>query len=748
MKKLLLCGALAAGCCLISPAQSKINNVGRVQLTQFIEQRAELAKTSPARAAAYDPKATVYATVKPGVSASDLEAAGFNVLCTSDNIFIVSLPYSQVENLAALDMVKYVDFGYQARPLMDVARSVSGVDACHAGSADDGLSQSYKGEGVYVGLYDTGLDPNHINFTDQNNQTRVKGIYLGRSGAVTSYLTDDEIASFSSDDRTETHGTHVLGIITGRDNISGEYGNKSGSQTTTATGNIPFYGVAPEADILVGCGDFDDASINAGVSALVDRAITENRAIVVNLSLGHNRGAHDARETFNRFLDGKAQNAIICVSAGNEGGEQLSVEKTCRGNGSGSKLNTFIVPTSGSTSSTYYSAEFWSDTEQSFTCSLVLYNTATKEIVAEKVLTGDSGSLTWKASDDSTFGASYTSSSQVRVSWGVDSSTGRYNVYMSNQMASSGNAPVLFGVNIVGNSGQTINGYCDAYSGYSDSEVKFSQEGVSGYTTGSDKGSINGMACGYYTISVGAWVSRTSMPTLGNSSTTYTSSGNVGQIANFSSYGSAYGATGQRQLPIVCAPGAQIISSVSRYWVSNSNMAKSDLNAYASANNRDNHWYYMQGTSMSCPFVTGSIALWMQACPGMRATEAQQIISETSTTDSNTASEPKRWGAGKINVLAGLKKAIEMNASVKSVLADNADENLMVIANGSKQYEVSCAGVQNLSATLYNLQGVAVANAASNDDTINLDASALQEGIYVLTVNAAGQKLSRKLVVK
>jgi subtilisin family serine protease len=744
MKKLLLCGVLAAGCCLVSPAQSKINNVGRVQLNIFAEQRAELAKTSPARAAAYDPSVTVIATVKPGVSAADLEDAGFTVLSSADDMHIVKLPYSKVEALAASDDVKYVDFGYKVRPMMDVARQVSSVDACHAGSADEGLTQSYKGEGVYVGLYDTGVDPNHINFTDSNNQTRVKGIYVGRSGDVTSYLTDDEIASFSSDDRSETHGTHVLGIITGREDVDGQYGSKNGTQTTTANGNIPFYGVAPAADILVGCGDFDTSSINAGVGALVDRAASENRPIAVNLSLGSNNGPHDARETNCKFLDSKAKDAIICVSAGNEGGEQLSVEKTFRGSGSGSKLNTFIVPTTGSTAYSYYTAEFWSDTEQSFDCTLVLYNTGTKQTVTQKALSGTSGSFTWKATDDSNFSSAFTSDSQVRVSWGVDNATGRYNVYILGQMTSSGQVPVLFGVNIVGNNGQTLNGYCETYAG---TDVKFSQEGVSGYTTGTDKGSINGMACGYNTISVGAWVSRTSMPTLGNSSATYNSSGNVGQIASFSSYGSAYGATGQRQLPTVCAPGAQIISSVSRYWVSANNYDKTAMNAYAYANGRDNHWYYMQGTSMSCPFVTGTMALWLQACPGMRGTEAQQIIAQTSDNDTNTASEPKRWGAGKLNVLKGLKAAIEMNASVKSVLADEADQNLM-IANNGKQYEVSCAGVKNLSCTLHNLQGATVLAAQSADDTVNFDATNLQSGIYVLTVNAAGQKLSRKVVIK
>jgi hypothetical protein len=741
MKKLLLCGVLAAGCCLTSPAQSKINNVGRVELSQFKLQKEELAKSSPARAAAYNPSVSVFVVVKPGVTAADLEDAGYNVLNSADDIHIVNLPMSQVEELAALDIVKYLDFGYKAKAKMDVARAASGVDDCHTGN---GLDKSYKGSGVYVGLYDTGLDPSHIAFTDSNNKTRVKGIYLGRSGSISSYTTDDQIASFTSDARTESHGTHVLGIITGRDDIEGEFGVKKGTTTSNTTGTIPYYGVAPDADILVGCGDFDTSSINAGVGAIVDRAESENRPVVINLSLGHNRGAHDSRESSNAFLDQKSKNAIICVSSGNEGGGQLSVQKTFRGSGAGARLNTFVVPTSSATDASYYTAEFWSDTDYKFDCTLVLYNTSSKEIVASLPLTGDRGSKTWKTTDNDYFASAYAEGSQVSVSWGVDNATGRYNVYMANQMTATGNVPILFGINISGEAGNTVNGYCDAISG---AEVKFSQEGVSGYVTGNDVGSINGMACGEKVIAVGAWVSRTSMPTLGNSSTTYTSSGSVGTIASFSSYGAAYGPSGKRQLPLVCAPGSQIISSVSHYWVENQSMAKTSLNAYSNGNNRDNQYYYMQGTSMSCPFVTGSIALWLEACPSLRVAEVQQILAETSTTDSNTTPSDK-WGAGKINVLAGLKKAIDMNASVKSILADNADENLIVVSNGSKQYEVSCVGVNNLSCTLYNLQGAAVATAASNGDTINLDASAVQDGIYVLSVNAAGQKLARKLVVK
>lgn len=743
MKKILLCGALAAGCCMVSTAQSKINNVGRLQLEKFTEQRAELAKQSAVRAAAYAPQVTVIVTLQAGATISDLEDAGYNVIDSAADMAIVSLGMDNVEALAADPNVKYVDFGHQAAPLMDMAREASFVTPVHNG--EEGLSRAYKGKDVYVGLYDTGLDPGHINFTDHNGNTRVKSVYLVKNGSVSRYENAEDIASFTTDTQTESHGTHVLGIMAGREDVPGSYGIREGNSVSVKEGAIPYYGVAPEASIIVGCGSFDTNSIQAGVGAVVDRAKRDGKPVVVNLSLGHNRGSHDPRESSNRYLDTKAQDAIVVVAAGNEGGSNMSVEKTFRGSGGNQlKLNTFIVPSAGSMAQTWYTAEFWSDSEEAFSCTLVLYNTATNTVAASLPLTGASGSRNWRPSDNSVFASAYTSSSTINVSWGVDNATGRYNVYMENNLQSSGSAPIVFGVNITGKNGQRVNGYCDAFDGYSQSEVVFSRQGLSTpYMDGSDKGSINGLACGYNTISVGAWVSRTSMPTLAGNSTSY-DAGGIGKIATFSSYGVSGDG---RQLPIVCAPGAQIISSVSRYWVESSEMAQSRLNAYSEANGRPNPWYFMQGTSMACPFAAGTIALWLEACPGMRANEVKQILEKTSIKDSNTT-PATRWGYGKINALAGLKEAIVMSASVESVLADNADKNLMVVAKDGKQFEVSCPGVNNLSCSLYNLQGMAVASAEGAGDTIDLDASALGNGIYVLSVNAAGQNLSRKVVIK
>ncbi len=744
MKKLLLCGALATGCCLASAAQSKINNAGYLQIDEFNQVRQEMAKVSPQRAAALNKNVTVYVTLADGATTADLEAMGINVLDSTANMAIISLPISQVEALAKEEFVKYIDFGYQAAPMMDQARELSFMAGVHEGTAQ-GLTKGYRGAGVYVGLYDMGLDPNHVNFTDHSGKSRVKAVYLSTGGKVSPYDTPDAVSRFTTDARDESHGTHVLGTIAGRDDVNGNYAYSEGTTTRLAEGAIPYYGIAPDATILVGCGDFDDASINAGIGAVIDRAKQDGKPVIVNLSLGHNRGSHDPRETVNQYLDSRARDAIIVVAAGNEGGSQMSVEREFT---RATTLRTTLVPdgyNSTPKDQIYYSAEFWNNDGTPFTGQLVLFDKVSRKVVSSQNITGESGSLTWNGNSDPVFASGFESGSSISARWGKDPSTGRFNLSMSNRTQSK-TGDIIFGVSINGTTGMRINGYCDAYNGLSQSEVRFaSATGWPGSVTGTDVGSINGMACGVNTISVGAWVSRTAVPNLAGGKTTHNAGEGVGSIANFSSYGKSGDG---RQLPIVCAPGAQIISSVSRYWVETAKGPKENTwSAKAQHNGATHPWYYMQGTSMACPFVSGTLALWLEACPGMRGTEAQQIIAATSTKDAYTT-DAERWGAGKINVLAGLKEAIKMSASIESTLVDNADQNLIVVSKGGKQFEVSCPGVNNLACSLYNMQGAAVATAGSSSDTIDLDASSLHNGVYVLSVNAAGQKLSRKLVIK
>lgn len=61
------------------------------------------------------------------------------------------------------------------------------------------------------------------------------------------------------------------------------------------------------------------------------------------------------------------------------------------------------------------------------------------------------------------------------------------------------------------------------------------------------------------------------------------------------------------------------------------------------------------GTSMSCPVVSGTVALWLEANPELDIDDVKQLLAETSANDDFTEANPIRWGYGKINPVVGIQ---------------------------------------------------------------------------------------------
>ena len=332
-RNLLVFGLLATATCGSIFAQSKINGAGRLMLDTHLTQNA--GKKAPAK----DIIKSMIVTLNEGASREAVEAIGAEVYSDFGDILIVGLPLSRAEELASLDAVKAVEFGNKNRVYMDIARENTGVDGIHDGSAEGLNGVSYTGTGVAVGLFDSGLDPNHAAFRNADGSTRVNAVFVTRDGKKDeSYTTPEAISAFDTEDNTATHGTHVLGIIAGSNDVEGRYSQygKNGVQT----GTIPYYGVAPDADIIVGCGDFYDEEILRGVDLVIKHAKALGKPAVVNLSLGSNVGPHDPNSATSKTLDRLADDAIICISAGNEGNSNIALKRPFRG----SSVNTFISP--------------------------------------------------------------------------------------------------------------------------------------------------------------------------------------------------------------------------------------------------------------------------------------------------------------------------------------------------------------------------------------------------------------------
>lgn len=730
MKNLIVCGLLAAGCCFSAASQSKLSGSAQIMLMRHNSEKA-------VSRAADTTEVMAFITLNQGYTSETLRAKGIEIQSDFGDICIVTLPLSRAEEIASMKEVKAVEFGEQSGIMMDRARTLSGVDEVHAGTTYN--NTAYTGKGVITGLYDTGLDPNHAAFRNTDGTSRVKAIFQAKgygTATVDSYLTADEISRYETDTRYETHGTHVAGIMAGSKGVVGDYAKTTNSGTVKENGEIPYYGVAYESDLVIGCGDFYDAAIMKGVESVVNFAKTQGKPAVVNLSLGGNSGSHDPNSTVSKLMDRLGKDAIICIAAGNEGEENMAIQHTF-GFGNTQYLRTFISPQYGDRSISY-NAEFWGDDNTPLECTLVLYDKRTNEIVDSKLLS--TGSSSWNGSESSKFAEVFTSGSSVSASCGVDPVTGRYYVTLSNTMQFKGSASFVdFGVNIKGAQKHKCYAYINTPFN-SQQQAYFTSNGISGYRDGTPEGSINGFGCGFNMVSVGAWVSRTSAPYIGTGS--YNGGGVQGAIASFSSYGE----TGDgRQLPHVAAPGAQIVSAYSQYYFDEAGMAKDRICAYSESFNRKNAYYPMQGTSMATPFAAGVIALWLEANPNLTISDVQNIIKTTSDPMTSTPEEIKRFGAGKINALKGIEAAL--NTSIKGTIADQIDKNMMYTLSG-KELTVIIPGVENYSVQLFNLQGSAVLNSVAQGTTANMDASGLADGIYILTADTEGGKVTRKIVLK
>lgn len=665
---------------------------------------------------------------------TSLTEAGADITGVYGNVISVNMPVDAIAGLENDDNVMSVTTSRRRRLLNDKGRtsSASNVDAVHQGTD---LDREYKGDGVIVGLFDSGLDPNHINFYDDDRAlSRVKRVwkYTGNAytGKITTstYSTPTTIANFTTDDSNETHGTHVLGIITG------SYDN--GTSTTR------YYGMAPHADIAIACGDAYDDAILSGVKNIFNYANMVNLPAVVNLSLGTNLGHHDGTDAFSKALDAIAKDNTVVLAAGNEADTKIVARKTLS---DGDLTMTTILAPNDLYLTGYYQAygqiEVIANDNSAFTIQLGLYNTSTKAITATLDITstsmkywgGTSANVSNKTTN-SVFTAGFSTSSYFGAARGLCPDNNRYYAMVDCDLTRKSSGKVLPVVIVKGKAGQTIEMFSEGYTVFTDN-------GVAGYTDGTNDGTISDMACGQYTIAIGAYSTRNAYPYSGQI---------VGDIVDYSSYGKLIDG---RMLPHVCAPGQAIVSSMSTYYKSSSNFDSNYDKIYSTvtANGRSNYWCHMGGTSMAAPAATGIFALWLEADPTLTPADIRDIAVKTARSDryveGGSASEPYQWGAGKLDAHAGLVEVLRRaDSGVDEIVVDNA--KVVINAAGQNMYEVFVAGAHRLTASIHNMAGVCVKTVSIAGDSVTVDASGLAQGVYVMTVAGDNVSKSIKIVVK
>ncbi len=737
---LALCSTLAAG------AQSKLDFSANMMVhdLKLIREGVELANVDqrlrPAILSRGEaPTIGVIVELNKGYNADDITLNGeAEIVQQIDNLAIVSIAVDKLEALAALDAVKSVEAGMLNKPKMSFARAASNIDQVQTG---EGLSQAYTGEGVVVGLMDTGIDPCHANFLNSDGtETRVKRAYAygGSNGTPTRSATNaDGIAAFGTDNKSEEHGTHVAGIMTGSYRGNGNYGLSNKIYTDSP---IPFYGVATDAEIVMSGGNLYDTNIINGVTKVIEYAESVNKPVVVNLSLGSNVGPHDGTTSSNKMLAALGKRGIICVSSGNEGDTKLAATLTFSRL---SKTRTigFDLPTDNSG----VIANMWNDTNEVLDAYFIIYDLTTgQEVYSLPIPNLLGGGLAVGGSSTSSaytkneyFSKAFTSNSYIYFSSEVSNDNNRYyiafNMTLKRDATSANN--LVAGIKITGKSSGEV--FCTISDG------EFTNNGISSWSDGSTIGTINSMACSDNVLAVGSYNTSNICTSLAGETW------GAGQAKNDVSTFTSYGRYNGQDLPHICAPGSLIVSSLNYYY----SHTDSDytVSARADVNNRTNRWGAMQGTSMSSPLMAGIAALWLQANPSLNIQDIINIATSTANQDSyvkgaKTEAARMQWGAGKVDALAGLKMALNYDG-ISNITADESNA-LIINKVEDGVYNVFVANEGAIRATLYAIDGSTVASASSETSELTLNAPGLRSGIYVISVDGQHSHNTRKFVVK
>ncbi|MDE6287511.1 MAG: S8 family serine peptidase, partial [Muribaculaceae bacterium] len=408
--------------------------------------------------------------------------------------------------------VKALSFGERRYAKLDLARKGTGVETIHQGTE---FEFPYKGKGVITGIYDTGLDPNHANFCDADGNTRVARVfsYSGSSGQVNTYSSPERIARFTTDNSQETHGTHTTGCMAGSFNRRGGgtvvVATEAGDVSCSARNYNPYYGMAPEATLAIGCGALYDANITAGVSEIVNYAAGEGLPCVINLSIGSSIGPHDGSDATSQMLDRLGEKAIICIAAGNEGDMPMSVSKTFTTDDT--SVSTVF---SGGDGATGY-VDIWSSTSDPMTLTVMVVDRTTGKISfsQEIPVTGDDNKLI--ATTNKNNGLAYTGggfdkafqSSTIQIYTSDNAATNRrmqarLSVNCVNNIVTNVDGNRMLALKVSGKAGQRVDITTNS------TKSSFTDAGLEGFTAGSGSFSISSMACGKKVLVVGAWNTR------------------------------------------------------------------------------------------------------------------------------------------------------------------------------------------------------------------------------------------------
>ncbi|ROR23647.1 subtilase family protein [Mobilisporobacter senegalensis] len=251
----------------------------------------------------------------------------------SSRFAVVHIPVSRITNRSIYE------FTYAAFPSLYTTVDTSSLEASGIFRVQTLPNFALRGQGILVGIVDTGIDYTHRAFRNADNTTRIhsiwdqsiqsgnypEGFYYGTEYSreqINEALSSEEPLSIVPSTDENGHGTFLAGVAAGSTDEEND-----------------FTGVVPDAEFVVVklkeakpylksffqvpedalC--YQENDIMHGVKYLYEMARSLGRPIAICIGLGSNQGGHDGRGALSTYISTISDQVgvSVVVASGNEG---------------------------------------------------------------------------------------------------------------------------------------------------------------------------------------------------------------------------------------------------------------------------------------------------------------------------------------------------------------------------------------------------------------------------------------------
>ena len=649
---------------------------------------------------------------------------GVRSLARWGDLHIALVPLSQLLPLAAEACVQRIEARPTGQVLTDSVALHVGALPAYAGTD---LPQAYTGRGVVVGVEDVGFDLTHPNFYSADlSRYRVRRFWdmlstdtVGSALPVGADYTDEEAIlayAHSRDGLLLTHGTHTLGTAAG-----------SGFDS-------PYRGMAYESDIVAVSNAVNDDyalidSLDAhkytsamdalGFKYCLDYASSMGLPCVVNFSEGSHQGFAGEDQLLYAALDSMVgPGRIIVASAGNNGLDINYIHKP-RGRES---AGAFVFGTSRQVA-------FQMEAEGDFTLRTVVYNPQRDTILVRSEWPLLSPDSLW--SDTLTLADGCYAITMAGYPSACHEGRQAYEVLIEGP-AKIGN--VRLSVEAVGREAEVEMFQWLGSFGASRTNPDLND--------GDNSHSVLSPGSAPSVICVGATGYRTGF--VNHEGGWYTfDMGTNGQRSGYSSVGPTLDG---RTKPDVMAPGTNVISSYSSYYLEHAlegQPTPSCVKAFP-WRGRTYLWAADSGTSMSSPVVAGAIALWLEACPTLTPQQAMDVLAHTCRHYDSGLDYPNNlYGHGEIDVYRGLLYLLGIEG-IEGITAQQPQRISLTLHEGRVTLRFAEGDRKPDSLRLYDSGGRLVETlGVPEGNEVEVPLPQVAPGVYVLQIDGHGSVMLR-----